>query len=40
MTLRYVYYKTLNLSAAVGAAVGAVADLLGGASASASISVM
>ncbi|MDR6943332.1 phage tail protein [Mucilaginibacter pocheonensis] len=40
MTLRYEYYKTLNLSAAVGAAVGAVADLLGGgASASASISV-
>lgn len=39
MTLRYEYYKTLNLSAAVGAAVGAVADLLGGANASASISV-
>lgn len=41
MTLRYEYYKTLNLSAAVGAAVGAVAGLLGGggASASASISV-
>ena len=40
MTLRYEYYKTLNLSAAVGAAVGAVADLLGGGgSASASISV-
>lgn len=40
MTLRYEYYKTLNLSAAVGAAIGAAADLLGGsASASASISV-
>ncbi len=39
MTLRYEYYKTLNLSATVGAAVGAVADLLGGASASVSISV-
>ncbi len=39
ITLRYEYYKTLNLSAAVGAAVGAVADLLGGASVSASISV-
>ena len=39
MTLRYEYYKTLNLSAAVGAAIGAVADLLGGASASVSISV-
>jgi len=40
MTLRYEYYKTLNLSAAVGAVVGAVADLLGGGgSASASISV-
>ncbi len=39
ITLRYEYYKTLNLSAAVGAAIGAVADLLGGASASVSISV-
>src|ERR687884_20030 len=40
MTLRYEYYKTLNLSAAVNAAIGAVGDLLGGsASASASISV-
>lgn len=39
MTLRYEYYKTLNLSAAVGAAIGAVADLFGSASASASISV-
>jgi phage tail-like protein len=39
ITLRYEYYKTLNLSAVVGAAVGAVADLFGSASASASISV-
>lgn len=39
MTLRYEYYKTLNLSAAVTAAIGAVGDLLGGASASVSISV-
>lgn len=40
MTLRYEYYRTLNLSAAVTAAIGAVGDLLGGgASASASISV-
>lgn len=39
MTLRYEYYKTLNLSAAVGAAVGAVADLFSSASVSASISV-
>lgn len=39
MTLRYEYYKTLNLSAAVAGAIGAVADLLGGGSASASISV-
>ena len=39
ITLRYEYYKTLNLSAAVTAAIGAVGDLLGGGSASASISV-
>lgn len=39
MTLRYEYYKTLNLSAAVTAAIGAVGDLLAGASASVSISV-
>ena len=40
MTLRYEYYKTLNLSAAAAAAIGAVAGLLGsGATASASISV-
>ena len=39
LTLRYEYYKTLNLSAAVTAAIGAVGDLLGGASATASISV-
>ena len=39
LTLRYEYYKTLNLSAAVTAAVGAAADLLGGASGAASISV-
>ena len=39
MTLRYEYYKTLNLSAAVGAAVEAVAGLFGSASVSASISV-
>lgn len=39
MTLRYEFYKTLNLSAAVTAAIGAVGDLLGGASASVSISV-
>jgi hypothetical protein len=39
MTLRYEYYKTLNLSSAASAAIGAVADLLGGGSASASISV-
>jgi phage tail-like protein len=39
MTLRYEYYKTLNLSAAVSAAIGAVGDLLGGSSAAASISV-
>lgn len=39
MTLRYEYYKTLNLSAAVTAAVGAVGDLLGGSGTAASISV-
>lgn len=39
ITLRYEYYKTLNLSAAVSAAIGAVGDLLGGASATASISM-
>lgn len=39
LTLRYEYYKTLNLSAAVTAAIGAVGDLLGGAGATASISV-
>jgi phage tail-like protein len=39
LTLRYEYYKTLNLSAAVTAAIGAVGDLIGGASASASISI-
>ncbi|HWB25751.1 MAG TPA: phage tail protein [Chitinophagaceae bacterium] len=40
MTLRYEYYRTLNLSAAVTAAIGAVGDLLGGGgSVSASISV-
>jgi phage tail-like protein len=39
MTIRYEHYKTLNLSAAVAGAVGAVADLFGSASASASISV-
>lgn len=39
LTLRYEYYKTLNLSAAVTAAISAVGDLLGSASASASISV-
>jgi phage tail-like protein len=39
LTLRYEYYKTLNLSAAVTAAVGAAADLLGGGSGAASISV-
>lgn len=39
ITLRYEYYKTLNLSAAVAGAIGAAADLFGGASASASISV-
>jgi len=39
MTLRYEYYKTLNLSAAVGAVVDAVAGLFGSASVSASISV-
>jgi phage tail-like protein len=39
LTLRYEYYKTLNLSAAVTAAVGAAADLLGGGSASASVNI-
>jgi len=39
MTLRYEYYKTLNLSAAVTAAIGAVGDLLGGSGTAASISV-
>jgi phage tail-like protein len=39
MTLRYEYYKTLNLSAAFDAAVGAVADLLGGGSTSVSASI-
>jgi hypothetical protein len=39
MTLRYEYYKTLNLSAAASAAIGAVAGLLGGGSASASASI-
>lgn len=39
LTLRYEYYKTLNLSAAVGAAVEAVAGLFGSASVSASISI-
>jgi phage tail-like protein len=38
MTLRYEYYKSLNLSAAVSAGIGAVASLLGGASATVSIS--
>ncbi len=40
LTLRYEYFKTLNLSSAVDAAVGAAADLLGVSSASISISVM
>src|ERR1051325_2411058 len=40
MTLRYEYYRTLNLSAAVTAGISAVGDLLGGGgSASVSISV-
>ena len=40
ITLRYEYYKTLNLSSAVAAGIGAVADLLGGGGgASASISI-
>jgi len=41
MTLRYEYYKTLNLSAAVTAGISAVGDLLGGGGGgvSASISV-
>ena len=39
MTLRYEYYRTLNLSAAVDAAVGAVAGLLGGGSAGATVTI-
>ncbi|MGZ3751836.1 MAG: phage tail protein, partial [Mucilaginibacter sp.] len=39
ITLRYEYYKSLNLSAAASAAIGAVAGLFGSAGASASISV-
>jgi len=39
ITLRYEYFKTINLSAAVTAAIGAVTDLFAGASVSASISV-
>lgn len=39
ITLRYEYYKTLSLSAAATAAVGAIGDLLGSAAASVSISV-
>lgn len=39
MTLRYEYYKTLNLSAAVSGAIGAAAGLLGGGSASASLTL-
>jgi phage tail-like protein len=39
MTLRYEYYKTLNLSAGVNAAAGALADAFGGATASVSISM-
>ncbi len=39
ITLRYEYYTTLNLSAAATAAIGAVGDLLAGASVSASISM-
>jgi len=40
VTLRYEYYRTLNLSAAVTAGISAIGDLLGGgASVSASISV-
>ncbi len=39
MTLRYEYYRTLNLSAAVDAAVGAVAGLLGGGSAAATVTI-
>lgn len=40
ITLRYEYYKTLNLSAAATAAIGAVSDLIsGGGTAAASISV-
>ncbi len=40
LTLRYEYYRTLNLSAAVTAAVGAAADLLGGGGAGSGISVV
>ena len=39
ITLRYEYYQTLNLSAAVGAAIGAAASLLGGGGPGASISI-
>jgi hypothetical protein len=39
LTLRYEYYKTLNLSGAVTAAVGAAADLLSSIGASISISI-
>jgi phage tail-like protein len=39
LTLRYEYYKLLNLSAAVTAAVGAAADLLSSAGGASSISV-
>jgi phage tail-like protein len=38
LTLRYEYFKTLNLSAAVTAGISAAADLLGGGDASATIS--
>jgi phage tail-like protein len=38
MTLRYEYYKSLNLSAAVSAGIGAVASLLGGGGVTAGIS--
>lgn len=39
ITLRYEYYQTLNLSAAVAAGIGAVADLLSGGGPGASISI-
>lgn len=39
LTLRYEYYKTLNLSAAATAVIGAVGDLLGGGGTTATISV-